>query len=61
MYGRIIVSLRSLPHIFSDVLENVVYDERIQALHLPGALKALCFLDNGTTICCYAGDTSYLS
>jgi len=59
--GKVFLSKISLPHVFSDVPENVVYVERIQTFHLPGAVEALCFLDNGSTLCCYARGTSYLS
>jgi len=59
--GKVFLSKISLPHVFSDVPENVVYVERIQTFHLPGAVEALCFLDNGSTLCCYARGTSCLS
>mmetsp|Transcript_12310 Transcript_12310/g.16069 ORF Transcript_12310/g.16069 Transcript_12310/m.16069 type:complete len:464 (-) Transcript_12310:367-1758(-) len=59
--GKVFLSKISLPHVFSDVPENVVHVERIQTFYLPGAVEALCFLDNGSTLCCYARGTSYLS
>lgn len=33
----------------------------VEKLHLDGAVEALCFLDNGDTLCCYNRGTSYLS
>jgi len=35
--------------------------EKVQTMHLPGAVEAMCFLDNGDTLCSYARDTAYLS
>ena len=35
--------------------------EKVQTMHLPGAVEAMCFLDNGDTLCAYARDTAYLS
>lgn len=35
--------------------------EKVQTMHLPGAVEAMCFLDGGDTLCCYARDTPYLS
>ena len=32
-----------------------------RTLHLAGPVEAVCFLDGGDTLCCYARDTSYLS
>lgn len=35
--------------------------ENVRTMHLPGAIEAMCFLDNGNTLVCYARDTPYLS
>mmetsp|Transcript_60457 Transcript_60457/g.179113 ORF Transcript_60457/g.179113 Transcript_60457/m.179113 type:complete len:266 (-) Transcript_60457:161-958(-) len=35
--------------------------ENVRTMHLPGAIEAMCFLDNGNTLVCYARETPYLS
>merc|ERR1712008_51769 len=30
-------------------------------MHFDGAVEAMCFLNNGSTLCCYVRGTSYLS
>uniref|UniRef100_A0A7S2ENR5 Autophagy-related protein 16 domain-containing protein n=1 Tax=Trieres chinensis TaxID=1514140 RepID=A0A7S2ENR5_TRICV len=35
--------------------------ERLQSMHLPGPVEAMCFLDRGEQLVCYARDTPYLS
>ena len=35
--------------------------EKVQTLHLPGPIEAMCFLNSGNTLVCYARDTPYLS
>lgn len=52
--GKVHVSRISAPD-----ESGVVTVERIQTLYLPGAVEALCFLDD--TLCCYVRDTSYIS
>lgn len=41
--------------------EGNVTIEKVQTMHLPGAVEAMCFLDDGDTLCCYARNTPYLS
>lgn len=40
---------------------GLVIVERIQTLHLSGAVEALCFIKSGEYLCCYARGTSYIS
>ena len=35
--------------------------EMLKSLHFNGAVEAMCFLNNGDTLCCYVRGTSYLS
>eukprot|EP00804_Cyclotella_cryptica_P024726 CCRYP_001714-RA/>CCRYP_001714-RA protein AED:0.05 eAED:0.05 QI:21/1/1/1/1/1/3/569/332 len=35
--------------------------EIIQSIHFDSPVEAMCFLDNGDTLCCYVRGTSYLS
>ena len=41
--------------------DGAVKIEKVQTMHLPGAVEAMCFLDDGDTLCAYARDTAYLS
>jgi WD40 repeat protein len=41
--------------------DGAVKIEKVQTMHLPGSVEAMCFLDDGDTLCAYARDTAYLS
>lgn len=41
--------------------DGTVKIEKVQTMHLPGSVEAMCFLDDGDTLCTYARDTAYLS
>lgn len=52
----------SLHKLNSDGGDDDEYEpEVLENLHLTGAVEAMCFLDEGNTLCCYTRGTSYLS
>lgn len=40
---------------------NELSFEVIQSLHFDGPVEAMCFVDNGNSLCCYVRGTSYLT
>lgn len=54
--GSVQLSKISLPN-----ESDQVQIEKIQTIHLTGAIEALCFLDDGDTLCCYERGTPHLS
>jgi len=53
--------LGSLPTSFEGRDSSELSLEAIQSMHFDGPVEAMCFVDNGNSLCCYVRGTSYLT
>ena len=51
----------NMPNMFDRSDSNELSFEAIQSMHFDGPVEAMCFVDNGNSLCCYVRGTSYLT